>query len=577
MAEAQQQLPPVADRKWWKELIVYQLYPRSFKDSNGDGIGDLKGIISKLDYLKSLGINAIWLNPVYASPNDDNGYDISDYYGIMPELGTMEDFDALLKGLHERGIKLLIDLVVNHTSDEHQWFVESRKSRDNPYRDFYHWWPAEKGEPPHRFSFFDPKGSGWEYDETTNAYYLHIFSKKMPDLNWENDQVREHIYEMMRFWFKKGVDGFRLDAITYIAKDHSFPELSEKDIQEKYRGDWSYFYSKGPRLHEFLQEMHRETFCHYDVVTIAETPGVLKNEALQFVHSDCKELHMLYHFEGMGLDRLPGGFKSVNPDGYQLPAFKKVYTEWDHVFEREGWGTIYLGNHDQGRMLTRWGNDSKKYRVASARMLITFLLSMRATPIFFNGDELGMANPKFDDINDYRDVEVKAMYNYYRKKKQDLKQFMNDMKISARDNSRTPFQWDATPQAGFTTGTPWIKVNPDHTYINQEAQEKDEHSVLHYFRKMVTLRKNRLVLVYGHYTLYDQEHNEVYAYTRILGREGVLVVLNFSGKKIRYTLPAPLMVKEEPVINNEATLQFNPDNNELTLLPYQALIFELAP
>src|SRR6185503_16263086 len=316
-------LPEVADREWWKEIIVYQIYPRSFKDSDGDGVGDLKGITSKLDYLKSLGINAIWINPIYASPNDDNGYDISDYYSIMREFGTMKDFDALLQGLHERGIKLLMDLVVNHTSDEHPWFMESRKSRDNPYRDFYHWWPAEKGKPPKRFSFFDPRGSAWEYDETTDSYYFHIFSKKQPDLNWENDKVRQEIYKMMRFWFEKGIDGFRVDAITYIAKDHNYPKVSRRELEEKYRGDWSNFYSRGPRLHEFLQEMHQETFRHYDVVTIAELPGIQKNEALLFVHSGQKKLHMLYHFEGMGLDRLNEGFKAVNPEGYKLLEFKK--------------------------------------------------------------------------------------------------------------------------------------------------------------------------------------------------------------------------------------------------------------
>lgn len=567
--------PEVANMEWWKEAVVYQIYPRSFKDSDGDGIGDIPGIISKLDYIQSLGVGLIWLNPVYASPNDDNGYDISNYEDIMKEFGTMADFDTLLQGLHERGVKLLMDLVVNHTSDEHPWFIEARKSRNNPYYNFYHWWPSEKGQPPHRFSFFDPKGQGWEYNETTDSYYLHYFSRKQPDLNWENPELRQEIYKMMRFWFDKGVDGFRLDAISYIAKDHSFPVISKKDIKEKYKGDWSYYYSHGPHLHEYLQEMHREVLSKYNIVTIAEAPGINKNEALLFVHSDRKELHMMYHFEGMGLDRLPSGFKRTNPNGYQLTEFKKVYTEWDHVFEREGWGTIYLGNHDQPRMLTRWGNDAPEFRLTSSKLLITFLLTMRATPIFYNGDELGMSNIRFDSIEDYRDIETLSMYQYIKSKNGDMKRFLEDQKLSARDNSRTPFQWDATANAGFTTGTPWIKVNPDHVFINQEAQEADGNSPLNYFRNMVRLRKEWPALIYGKYTLYDEMHPQVYAYTRTLGKTGLLIIMNFSKELVNYKVPEALSIKEQPLINNATTLQLN--NNEFTLLPYQSLLFELAP
>jgi oligo-1,6-glucosidase len=572
LAEVQTDLP---ERKWWKETIVYQVYPRSFKDSDGDGVGDLKGLISKLDYIKSLGVGTVWPNPVYASPNDDNGYDISDYEAIMPEFGTMEDFDALLKGLHDRGIRLLMDLVVNHTSDEHRWFVESRKSRDNPYRDYYIWWPAEKGKPPHRFSYFDPKGDAWEYDKTTDSYYLHYFSKKQPDLNWENPRLRQEIYNMMHFWLKKGVDGFRLDAVSYISKDMSFPVLTRADLREKYRGDWSYFYSRGPKLHEYLYEMSRDVLCIYDCGTIGELPGSSKSESLLFVHDDRQELDLLYHFEGMGLGYAKTGFKRPDKKGYSLPAFKKLYTEWDHVFETEGWGTIYLCNHDQARMVTRFGDDSPEFRVLSAKTLITFLLTMRATPIFYNGDELVMINIKFDSIEDYRDIETHSMYRYIESRKGNLQRFLEDQKISARDNSRTPFQWDATPNAGFTTGTPWIKVNPDHVFINQQAQDADPHSVLNYFRALVRMRKERPELVYGHYTLYDEEHTKVYAYTRILGKDGLLIVMNFSKSIVRYTIPEPLMLKEKPVLNNEMSLQLK--DRKLTLLPWQALIFELGP
>jgi oligo-1,6-glucosidase len=561
--------------EWWKECIIYQVYPRSFKDSNGDGIGDIPGIISKLDYIKSLGVKAVWLNPVYASPNDDNGYDISDYCSIMKEFGTMEDFNALLKGLHERGIGLLMDLVVNHTSDEHEWFRQARSSRDNPYRDFYHWWPKEKGTPPRRMSFFDPKGDAWEFDEHTNAWYLHYFSKKQPDLNWDNPRLRQEIYKMMAFWFEKGVDGFRMDAISFISKDNSYPVISKRDIKEKYHSDWAYYYSSGPHLHEYLQEMNKEVLSKYPVVAVAEAPGINKNEALLFVHSERNELHMMYHFEGMVLGRLPEGFKRPDPNGYKLQDFKRVYSEWDYVFEREGWGTIYLCNHDQPRMVSRWGNDAPEFRVPSAKLLITFLLTMRATPIFYNGDELGMINIKFDKIDDYRDIETHTMYSNVQSKGGNLKQFLEDQKASARDNSRTPFQWDATENAGFCSGTPWIKINPDYLFVNEEAQNADKNSVLNYFRCLADLRNNRQVFIYGHYTLYDEADAQVYAYTRIWGKEGVLVVLNFSKELVQYNIPSPLDIKEKPIVNSETVLQLK--ERCITLLPYQALVFELAP
>jgi oligo-1,6-glucosidase len=564
----------MSEPAWWKEAVIYEIYPRSFKDSNGDGIGDLRGIISKLDYIKSLGVTVVWLTPIYASPNDDNGYDISNYEAVLPEFGSIADFTVLLNGLHDRGIRLIIDMVVNHTSDEHPWFVESRKSRDNPYRDYYHWWPAEKGKPQHRFSFFDPKGEGWTYDAATDAYYLHYFSRKQPDLNWENPKVRQQIFQLMRYWLDRGVDGFRLDAITYIAKDTQFPEVRENDLSGKYRRDWSNYYSKGPRLHDYLQEMNREVLSKYDITTIAETPGINKKEVIDFVHENRRELHMAYHFEGMGIGYLPEGFKRPDPNGYKLTAFKRIYSDWDAVFADAGWGTIYLGNHDQPRMVTRWGNDTPEFRVPSAKMLITFLLTMRATPIFYNGDELGMINIKFDNINDYRDIETLSMYAYLKSKGEDVTRFVEDQKTTARDNSRTPFQWSAAPNAGFTTGEPWIKINPNYTFINQEAQEADGQSVLNYFRKLVQLRTGHRELVYGKYTLYDEAHEQVYAYTRTFDKTGILVIMNFSKDLVHYTLPGPLQLKNRiPLANNENSLQLNDRN--LVLLPYQALLFEL--
>ncbi len=434
----------VANRKWWKEAVVYQIYPRSFKDSDGDGVGDIKGIISKLDYIKSLGVDVVWLNPVYSSPNADNGYDISNYQDIMKEMGTMQDFDALLKGMHVRNIKLVMDLVVNHSSDEHEWFKQSRSSRTSPYRNYYHWWNEEKGTPPKRVSFFDVKGDAWRYDSATKAYYLHYFSYKQPDLNWENPKLREEIFSMMRWWFDKGVDGFRMDVIPFISKDTSFPVIMQKEIDEKWRGDWSAYYGHGPHLHEYLQQMNQEVLSKYDVMALAEAAGAGKADGLDFVDPDRKELNMMYHFEGVSLGYNTGFFKEMDPKGYNLVEFKNIYSSWDSVFAQKGWGTVYLGNHDQPRMLTRWGNDSPQFRNFSSKLLTTFLLSMRGTPYYFNGDELGMNNIKFDKIEDYRDIESLTEYNKLKAAGGDLKRFIAAQKIGARDNGRTPFQWDAT-------------------------------------------------------------------------------------------------------------------------------------
>lgn len=558
-------------RKWWKEAIVYQIYPRSFKDSNGDGIGDLRGIISKLDYIKSLGIDMVWLTPIYSSPNDDNGYDISDYMNIMKEAGTMQDFDELLEGLHERKIRLILDLVVNHTSDEHEWFIEARKSRDNPYRDYYIWWPAEKGEPPFRESFFDNKGEAWKYDEQTDSYYYHIFSIKQPDLNWDNPKVREEIYSMMRFWFEKGVDGFRMDAMGYISKDQSFPVIPEKVITKKY-GEWANYYGQGPKLHEYLKEMNRAAISKYDVVTIAEGAGVTIDRALDFVNEDNHELDMLTHFEGVGVGLLPGQWKMPDPQGYKLTDFKKVHSKWDEIFEQKGWGTIYLTSHDQPRMVTRWGDDSDEFREVSEKMLLTFLLTMRATPFIYNGDEIGMTNIKFDKIEDYNDIETRSRFEVLRSKGGDEKAFIEAQKIMGRDNSRTPMQWNADENAGFTTGKPWLKVNPNYKYINVEAQEKDANSVLHYFRKMTKLRKEKLVLTYGRYQLLAPKHTKIYVYTRVLDEDKLLVLLNFSKDEVSFKIPKGIELKESMLINNYDDLDH--EKGEVTLKPYQAVVAE---
>ena len=561
-----------SQKKWWKEAVVYQIYPRSFKDSNGDGVGDLQGLTSKLDYVKSLGIDIVWLNPIYGSPNADNGYDISNYDSIMTEFGTMADFDSMLSAMHNRGLKLVMDLVVNHCSDEHEWFKQARSSRTNPYRNYFHWWPAERGKPAFRPGSFEVDGSGWRLDSLTNSYYLHYFSYKQPDLNWENPKLRREIYAMMNRWFKKGVDGFRMDVIPFISKDTTFPVITAKELKEKYNGGWDQYMASGPGLHSYLQEMNKEVLSKYDVMTLAEGAGTTKATAMKLVDPDRHELDMSYHFEGVSLGYLPNEFKQMDPNGYKLTEFKKIYSDWDSVFANKGWGTIYLGNHDQPRMLTRWGNDAPEYQVASSKMLTTFLLTMRGTPFYYFGDELGMNNIKFEKIEDYKDIESIAMYGQIKAKGGDLQHFLNGQKIGARDNGRTPFQWDSTANAGFTTGTPWIKINDNKKVINVATEKKDANSPLQYFRKIVKLRKdNKDILVYGKYILLDKENPEVYAYTREANGEKVLVLLSFSKKGGTFNLDK--MQLGEEWINNLQPLKVN--GNMVTLQPYQACVVKL--
>ena len=558
----------VKDRAWWKEAVVYQIYPRSFNDSDGDGVGDLKGIISKLDYIKSLGIDIVWLNPIYGSPNADNGYDISDYESIMKEFGTMEDFNVLLKGMHDRGIKVVLDLVVNHCSDEHKWFTEARKSRDNPYRNYFHWWPAEKGKPAFRPGSFEVDGSGWRFDSLTNAYYLHYFSYKQPDLNWENPKLRQEIYAMMRRWFDRGIDGFRMDVIPVIAKDTTFPVITQKDLDEKYGGGWFTYFASTPAVHTYLQEMNKEVLSKYDVMTLAEGAGTTKATAMNFVDPARHELDMSYHFEGVDIGYQKGKYKVMNPN-WSLLEFKQVYSDWDSVFANKGWGTIYLANHDQPRMVSRWGNDTPEFRELSSKMLTTFLLTMRGTPYYYNGDELGMTNAKFDKIEDYRDIEMIAEYGKVKNAGGDLKAFLESQKMGgARDNGRTPFQWDSTANGGFSTGTAWLKVNDNHTYINAAAEEKDANSALNYFRKMTALRKNSPVLIYGKYTLLDKENAQVYAYTRELDGKKILVMLNFSAKNATANTGVDFS-KGKILINNYATAFGGKE-----LRPYEAVVYE---
>jgi len=546
-----------ADKKWWKEAIVYQIYPRSFKDSDGDGIGDLKGIISKLDYIKKLGIDVVWLNPIYSSPNDDNGYDVSDYRNIMRDFGTMADFDSLITGMHKRGIKLVMDLVVNHSSDEHEWFKQSRSSRTNPYRDYYHWWDAERGHPSPRYSLFDINHDAWRYDSVTNAWYLHYFSRKQPDLNWENPKLRQEVYDVMKFWADKGIDGFRLDAFGFAAKDTSFPVFPAG-----YEKNFMLYYAMGPHLHEYLKEMNNQVFSKYDVMSVAEGAGNTFEDAHNLVDANRRELNMAYAFEGIDI---------AKPEGYSLLHFKEVFSRWDSAFEHKGWLAIVLSNHDQARMVSRFGNDLPQFRALSSKMLSTFLMTMRGTPYYYNGDELGMTNSEFRNIHDFRDMPALNEYQHLIDIHGDTSTYLKKLRLQGRDNGRTPFHWDSSANAGFTTGIPWIAVNPNYKMINVEEEEKDSNSCLHYFRKLVKLRKNNPALIYGSYHLLDKNNPSVYAYTRENNGVKFLILLNFSPKKAQTNIGIPLIGAKLLLSNDQRT----PGSPVADLNPYEACIFQL--
>lgn len=547
----------VTDRAWWKEAIVYQIYPRSFKDSDGDGVGDLKGIISKLDYIQSLGVTAVWLNPIYSSPNDDNGYDISDYRSIMKDFGTMEDFDALLKGLHERNIKLVMDVVVNHSSDEHEWFKQSRSSRTSSYRNYYHWWNADRGKPAPRYSLFDINHDAWMYDSLTDAYYLHYFSRKQPDLNWENPKLRQEVYDIMKFWADKGIDGFRLDAFQFAAKDTLFPAFPEG-----YEKNFVRYYAMGPGLHEYLKEMNEQVFSKYDVMSVAEGAGNSFEDAHNLVDAERKELNMAYAFEGVDIAKM---------EGYSLLYFKEVFSRWDSAFASKGWLSIFLANHDQARMVSRFGNDSPEFRDLSSKMLSTFIMTMRGTPYYYNGDELGMTNAGFKKIEDYRDMPALNEYQNQKNIGGDLQKFLERLQFESRDNGRTPFQWDSTVNSGFTSGTPWLKVNSNYTAINKALQEEDPNSCLNYFRSLTSLRKANPVLVYGKYTLLDKSNPNVYAYTREEAGQKLLIVLNFSQShsEAQVTIPADVNVL---LSNYDSSMTTG--NGKITLRPYEAIVYK---
>ncbi|MRX72449.1 alpha,alpha-phosphotrehalase [Bacillus lacus] len=558
-------------KQWWKESVVYQIYPRSFMDSNGDGIGDIPGILTKLDYLKNLGIDVVWLSPVYQSPNDDMGYDISDYEEIMTEFGTMEDWDTLLAEMHRREMKLVMDLVVNHSSDEHAWFMESKKSKDNEYRDYYIWRPGKNGGPPTDWKATFG-GSAWEYDEATDEYYLHMFSKKQPDLNWENPKLRESVYNMMKFWLDKGIDGFRLDVINMISKKEFLSSYEDYKNGREVLMDYQF---NGPKVHDYLREMNEKVLSQYDMMTVGECPKVSPDLALLYTGEERKELNMVFQFEHMGLDKYPGkpkwGLKPLN-----LLELKQNLTKWQKELENNGWNSLYWNNHDQPRVVSRFGNDSE-YHTESAKMLATILHMMKGTPYIYQGEEIGMTNIQFQSLEEYKDIET---LNYYREALEEGKQhedIMASIYAKSRDNARTPMQWDSSEYAGFSEAKPWIGVHPNYHEINVESALENADSIFYHYKKLIELRKKHEIIVYGAYDLILENHPSIFAYIRTLGNEKLLVVNNFYGDETALEWPeeAGGFVTKKKLIGNYGE-ESAEEEGKIKLRPYESIVYSLT-
>ena len=554
------------ETNWWKKSVVYQVYPRSFYDSNGDGIGDLQGIISKLDYLAELGVDVIWLSPVYDSPNDDNGYDIRDYQNIMDEFGTMADFDELLEAAKERNLKIIMDLVVNHTSDEHAWFVESKSSVDNPKRDYYIWAPGKNGQPPNNWgSVFG--GSAWQWNEETQDYYLHLFSKKQPDLNWEHEELRQSVYDMMRFWLDKGIGGFRMDVINFISKVAGLPDGAKNEDQAF--GDGSPYFMNGPKIHDFLHEMNREVLSHYDVLTVGEMPGASPKEAIDYTNPQNKEVNMIFTFEHMDLDSGQNGKWDLKP--LNLIDLKENLEKWQTSLQGKGWNSLYWNNHDQPRIVSRFGDDGE-YRVQSAKMLGTCLHMMQGTPYIYQGEEIGMTNVAFETIDQYKDLETLNMYNEKIEQGVDHNTIMQSIYTKGRDNARTPMQWSSEKNGGFTTGTPWIEVNPKYTEINVENDLQSEQSIFAHYQRLISLRKQLDVITNGDFNLLYKDHPQLFAYERRTDEESLLVLCNFGKEEIllekdvlkNYSKNSKIIVRNY----SSVTLL-----NDFVLRPYETLVF----
>jgi oligo-1,6-glucosidase len=550
-------------KAWWKEAVVYQIYPRSFMDSNGDGIGDLNGITSRLDYLKDLGVDVLWLSPVYKSPNYDNGYDISDYRAIMAEFGTMADFDRLLAEAHNYGLKIVMDLVVNHTSSEHPWFVESRKSRDNPYRDYYIWRDGKGDQPPNNWgSWFG--GSTWEYDDATQQYYLHCFAKQQPDLNWANDAVRRDVFSLMTWWCDKGIDGFRMDVISMISKDPRFPDGVKKG---GLYGDLVPHVCHGPRVHEYLQEMRRTVIAKYDLMTVGEAARVTVAEAKKYAAQDGSELDMVFQFEHV--EAGSGAFGQWTTQKVDMRVIRSIISKWQMELAGAAWNSVYWSNHDQPRSVSRFGNDSDAFRIVSAKMLATIEFTLQGTPYIYQGEELGMTNAAFTSLADYRDVDsINAYHELTDAGFITPEEMLRCLAARSRDNARTPMQWDGGANAGFTTGVPWIHINPNYPVINAASARADTNSIYHYYRQLIALRKTHAVAVYGNYTLLLPQSDNIWAYTRTLNGETLLCIANLSCDTVQY----PLSLNE--ALTKGALLIGNYAGHEVgTLHPYECAVY----
>ncbi len=550
------------NRTWWKEAVIYQIYPRSFMDSNGDGIGDIKGITSRLDYLKYLGVDVLWLSPIYRSPNDDNGYDISDYQAIMDEFGTMEDFDEMLSEAHARGLRVVMDLVVNHTSDEHKWFMESRRSKENAYRDYYIWREGkdEKTPPNNWGSCFG--GSAWQYDEETAMYYLHLFSKKQPDLNWDNPKVRDEVFNMMAWWCDKGIDGFRMDVISMISKTKEMPDGQVTDFY----GDYGPYCIHGPNIHKYLKEMNKRVLSRYDIMTVGETPGVTTELAKQYAGEDAGELNMVFQFEHVDNH---GKYGKWDDQKWQLTKLKKILTRWQTELYGKAWNSLFWDNHDQPRAVSRFGDDRQEYREASAKMLATCLHMMQGSPYIYQGEELGMTNYPFRSPDDFRDIEsINAYKEWCLSGNVSHEDFWPCITFRSRDNARTPVQWDDSEQAGFTSGTPWIPVNPNYKEINAKAETKDPDSVFHYYKKLIALRKENPIMVYGKYEPLLEDSEELFVYTRTLDNEKLLTVCNFTDQDVAFTMPEEFTGRSCLIANMENDYS----KNNIKVKPYEAFV-----
>ncbi|MBX2844748.1 MAG: alpha-glucosidase [Saprospiraceae bacterium] len=550
--------------KWWKEEVIYQIYPMSFQDSNADGIGDIQGIISRLDYLQSLGITMIWMSPFYESPNDDNGYDISNYTAIGKDYGTMEDFEELLAQAKKRGIKVLVDTVFNHSSDEHAWFQESKKGKDNPYRDYYIWKPGKNGGPPNNWqSFFE--GSAWQYDEASGEYYLHLFTVKQPDLNWENPKVRQEVADVCKFWLDKGVAGFRMDVIPLISKQQDYPDA---DNSIRFEDMVEVTYSNGPRVHEFLHELNQEVFSKYECMTMAEGIGITDKQAALYIDEDRKELDSLYHFDHLFLDHGPGGRFDVRK--WKLSELKAVLDKWDKAVGDKGWFCFSMGNHDFGRIVNRYGSEA--YREKSAKLLSTLILGMRATPIIYQGDEIGMVNTNIRSMDDVDDVMTRNAYKAWKGNGLDEAEFMKAAQLQSRDHARTPMQWDNTAHAGFTKGAPWLKINMKYESINVAAAQKEADSVLDYYIRMIQLRKSDKTFVYGEYVSLLQDHEQLFAFHRKGEDTSYLFVLNMSDEQVRADLDVP--ANFEVVMNNYDSMICCDGCDCIELRPWEAVVLK---